>query len=215
MLLIIPLSSNPIEWSLNFMENNGLGEMQNITVFAFNFWWMIIHPTMTLGSPTTLFSFSEIRLLNSPLDSTNYFGISLFKWAIAIFSAFLIPLLICIHKLKQKVFTMHHLLLFFALTAMLGFLFLPRMHDRYLYPAFPLLAAYIGLQNKYLISFLVLSVLHFLNHYFAWHPFATPLIPYSFIINPTVQWSISLLTVLTIITLYVAVLKQYRLLHKK
>lgn len=204
MLFTIPISNNPIEWLFNFMKNNSLGEMQNITVFAFNFWWMLFRPTMTLGSPTTLFSFSEIRLLNSPLDNTVYFGISLFKWALAIFGVFLTPILILIHKLRQKVFEMHHLLLIFTLTAMIGFLFLPRMHDRYLYPAFPLLAAYIGIRNKYFTSFLALSILHFLNHYFAWHPFATRLIPYSFIASPAVQWSISFLIVFIIIKIYLS-----------
>lgn len=212
MLLIIPLSNNPLVWFFDFMKNNSLGEMRNITVFAFNFWWMLFHPTMTLGSPTTLFSFSEIRLLNSPLDSTVYFGIPLFKWAIAIFGLFLIPVLILARKLKQKAFEIHNLLLLFALTAMIGFLFLPRMHDRYLYPAFPLLAAYIGLQNKYLYSFIFLSILHFLNYYFVWHPFATPLIPYFFISSPTAQWSISFLIVLIIIRIYLSVLKQHGLL---
>lgn len=214
-LITLPLSNNPIGWFFDFMRNNSLGEMQNITAFAFNFWWMIMHPTMTLGSQTTLFSFSEIRLHNSPNDSTVYFGISLFKWAIAIFGIFLTPILIYINKLKQKIFEMHHLLLLFALTAIIGFLFLPRMHDRYLYPAFPLLAAYIGLQNKYLYSFIFLSILHFLNYYFVWHPFATPLIPYTFIASPAVQWSISFLTVLTIIFVYATAIKQYKLLPDK
>lgn len=212
-LIILPLSRNPIGWLLDFMRNNSLGEMQNITAFAFNSWWMIMHPVMTLGDQTTLFSFSEIRLHNSPIDSTIYFGISLFKWAIAIFGIFLIPILMCIHKLKQNAFDMHHLLLFFALTAMIGFLFLPRMHERYLYPAFPLLAAYIGLQGRYLAPFIALSFLQFLNYYFVWHPFSTPLIPYSFIANPTAQWSISFLTVLTVIGIYISVLKQYGLFN--
>lgn len=210
MLLIIPLSYNPVGWFFDFIKNHSLGEMQNITAFAFNFWWMIMHPTMTLESPTTLFSFSEIRLHNSPSDNTIYFGLTLFKWALVLFGIFLTPILICIYKLKQKVFNMHHLLIFFGLTAMIGFLFLPRMHDRYLYAAFPLLAAYIGLQNRYLIPFIALSLVHFLNLYFAWHPFATPLIPYSFIASSTVQWSISFLTVLTVAIIYVDVLKQYR-----
>lgn len=215
MLLTLPVSSNPVGWFIDFLKTHSLGEMQNITAFAFNFWWMIIHPTMTLGSPATLYSFSEIRLHNSPSDNTLYFGFSLFKWALIIFGIFLTPILIRIYKLKQKVFAMHHLLLFFALTAMIGFLFLPRMHDRYLYFAFPLMAAYIGLQNRYLLPFVALSLLHFLNLYFVWHPFATPLISYSFVANPTVQWSISFLTVLTVAIIYVDVFKKYGLWHKR
>lgn len=201
-ILFLPVSQGNIFWIIDYIKNNSLGEMKFITNFAFNFWWTIFYPRIILGSPSSLFSFSEVRLLNSPLETSNFLFIQLQTWAIVIFILFCVPVVKKIHDLKNKILTSQNLLIIFCLVSMLSFCFLPRMHERYLYPLFPLLAALVGLSGKYLKTFLLLSFLNFLNLYIVWHPMTLSFLPYQLIANNTFQLLISFSIVITIMLFY-------------
>ncbi|MBI5123519.1 hypothetical protein HZA75_06700 [Candidatus Roizmanbacteria bacterium] len=168
--LTLPVSKLNFSWIFDFFKINTLGEMQFITNFAFNFWWTVFHPSISLGSPNSLFSFSEVRLHNSPLDSTTYFFLPLFAWAIILFLGSCLPILKKIYDLKEKILLPQNMLLIFCLLNLLSFIFLPRMHERYLYPLFPVMAALVGLSGRYLKTFIIFSILNFINLYIAWHP---------------------------------------------
>ena len=196
-ILTFPISKANLFWIFDFIKNNALGEMQFITNFAFNFWWVLFHPSISLGNPDSLFSFSEIRLYNSPLDSSHYFFLPLFSWAIIFFIAACLPILKKIYKLKEKILLPQNALLVFCLLDLLSFIFLPRMHERYLYPLFPVMATLIGITGKYVKTFIIFSMLNFINLYIVWHPMQLGFLPYDVINNSNFQWGISLITIVT------------------
>src|SRR3989344_4221921 len=102
-LITLPISGKPHVWLFEFLTKNGLGEMQNITAFAFNFWWMIFHPFVQIGNPDNLFTFSKVELINSPLSSTLHLGFSLMQWSLFIFAVLLFPILNIAVKLKNRI----------------------------------------------------------------------------------------------------------------
>lgn len=191
-VLTLPISSRPDIWLFNFLSKNSLGEMQHITNFAFNFWWFVFKPFIATGSTDSLFTFSEISLHNSPLEQELFLFIPLYVWGsiLFIFSVFL--LLYKLHHLfiYQKS-DLDKLFLILSLVALLAFLFLPRMHERYLYPLFPLFATYIGLSGKRIWLFFILSILHLVNLYIVWHPMKIDILSNGLIQNELFQWAIS------------------------
>lgn len=203
-ILTIPISINPL-WLVSFAISNGTGEMTQITNFAFNFWWAFFKPAIMLGKPEDLFSFSQIRLENSPYDDTVFFGTSLLFLSILVFCAVAVPLFYKLIKIK----TLNLETIFFvcSVVAFLGFLFLPRMHERYLYPFFPLFATYVGLKQKYVVPLVITSFLNLFNLYMVWHPMKIFFMPYSFISNSWIQWIISFGIVATGVFLYTQCVK--------
>jgi hypothetical protein len=83
-----------------------------------------------------------------------------------------------------------------SITALLSFLFLPKMHERYLYPFFPLFAVVVGFDKKYLKYMLIISGIHLANLFLIWNPAVVPLLPYALIYNPTFQVCLSFLLVI-------------------
>lgn len=207
-LITLPISGKPYIWLFEFVTKNGLGEMQNITAFAFNFWWMIFNPIVEIGNPNNLFTFSQVQMVSSPLSSTVYFGLSLMQWSLIIFGILLFPILNIIIKLKNKVLEGGNLFLIFSTGAMIAFIILPQMHERYLYPFFPLFAIYIGLTKKSIGKFLLLSLLNLINLYIVWHPMKIVIMPYSLMNNGTFQWLISASIVATGASLYFSSIKK-------
>lgn len=199
----LPISSNPISWVTKYLTTNSTGEMQNISAFAFNFWWFIFHPTIGIGKPLNNFEFSEIRLFNSPLSDNIFFGVPLSFLGYILFSILVIPFFVLIIKNRISSISPGYLLLLFSVVGMIAFLFLPRMHERYMYPIFPLLAASIGLgAYKYLRFYYIFSLLNLINLYLVWHPTLPPLIPYGIMINNNFQWLISAITIGIFILFY-------------
>lgn len=197
-LLTFPVSSSPFSWWYQFLRTNSVGEMQNITAFAFNFWWVVYHPWVSIGKPTTLFDFSEVRLIGSPDANITHLGIfSLATIAYGLFIFSLLPYILLIAKYKKKIVIPVNMVLMLAIAALCTFLLLPRMHERYLYPMFPLLALYIGLQKKFFIVFLLLSMVSTINLYLVWHPMPVFFFPYILMDNRFFQWIVSLCTLLT------------------
>lgn len=190
LIATLPVSKEPWLWIFNFLSKNAVGEIQNITVFAFNFWWFVFKPIILIGKPTDLFSFSEIRLVNSPFSGQVLFGVPLGILGIMLFLLSIAPFFYIIRD-KIKFLQKDELFLLCSLTFLLGFLFLPQMHERYMYPVFPILALYYGLTKKFLLSFWLLSIFHLFNLYFVWHPFQISFLSYSLLINQEFQWAIS------------------------
>jgi hypothetical protein len=182
--------------------------MQNITAFAFNFWWIIFRPQLQIVANTDLFNFSDIRLVGSPIDSIVYAGLPLRYWGILFFLIFSIPFYFKIIRSKISKISDDIIVLIFALSALLAFLFLPRMHERYMYPLFPLFALYIGYKKRYIWLYILFSLFHMLNLYFVWHPMRIFFVPYEFIMNIWVQWSISLGIIFLTIIFYIETTKK-------
>lgn len=187
-----PISSNPFLWLYNHWTLFSKGEEQNITNAAFNLWWMVVClPTNCPGIP---------------LSMERFLGISLEIWAYFLFGLLTIPILY-LQLTKPKTFIQKKYAFFaLAIVALMVFLVMPRMHDRYMYPFFPLIAAVVALSKNvrtYLIFFCVLTLLHFANLLSSWYPTRYPAMIYAKInYNLFYRWSISVLTVITTVLLY-------------
>lgn len=205
--ITLPISNQPHTWLFEFITKNGLGEIQSITAFAFNFWWMMFNPVIRLGSPDNLFTFSQVRMINSPSSSSLFFGISLMHWSLIIFSILLIPIIRNVIKLKNRIMKNGNLFLICSLVVLISFLFLPQMHERYMYPLFPLLSIYIGIKRKLIWILITLSLLNFINLYIVWHPMKILLMPYELMGSQLFQWLVSLLIVSTGVVFYLKSIK--------
>jgi len=100
-----------------------------------------------------------------------------------------------ISKSSKKLIEKEYVFLLFSLVAFAIFLFLPKMHDRYLYPVFPLFAIFIGLtkdKKTYFVMYIVLSLLHFINLLYSWIPTYFPFFwMYTVIYSRLFDWIIS------------------------
>lgn len=209
LLLTLPVSSSPHIWFYNFLQKNSLGEMNNITSLAFNVWWVIFKPAVIAGDPINAFNFSENKFFGSPPSTTIYFGLSLFVWALILMFVVSLPLVKIVSELKTKIFKPGIMFLLLALFSLLGYLVMPHMHERYLFPFFPLMATAIGLTGKYLWTFISISILNFINVYIIWHPMLQPALPYK-LINANFEWAVSVLTVALSVALYMNIYRHIR-----
>ncbi len=185
-LLTLPISSEPGGWLIEFVKNNSSGELQHITNYTFNFWAVIFNPD----------AFALV-----PKASKIYWGQPLEIWAYTLFLIFYLPILWIVFRTKKIDAPL--IFLASALTCFAMFIFLPRMHERYLYPVLPLLATYIGLKNRYYIEYLILTGLNFLNLYVVYHP--TDFLPTylaNIIAHSKARLGISLITTFTFFELY-------------
>ena len=198
-VLTLPISTEPGGWLIDFVKNNSGGELQHITNYTFNFWAVLFNPD----------AFALV-----PKSSEVYFGQKLSLWAYALFAVFYLPILWII--LRSKKVDPQLIFLTSALTCFAMFLFLPRMHERYLYPFFPLMATYIGLKNRYYIEYLALTILNFLNLYIVYHPTEfLPTILTSTIAHSKARLAISLITTFTFFELYAQSIYTYlKQVHK-
>lgn len=149
LIIIIPLPfflSNPI-FGLFDQLKSSTNQYPYGSINAFNFWSSFSN----WKSDETLFLFS-------------------YKiWGIILFLASVLSLLFLLSKVpknKLTVFTYYAV----AITILAYFLFLTRMHERYLYPFFAFLTISIGLwKSKTLIVInVIMSILHFLNLYYVY-----------------------------------------------
>ena len=210
-VLNFPVSKDPL-WIINYLAINWAGVIQNITSFSFNFWWLVFNPFIEIGKPINLFNFSEIRLINAPLSQSIFWGLPLTAWGFILFFTFLAPLIKKIITLKDHSLKPENLFLLFSLITLIGFIFLPKMHERYMYPVFPLLATYVCLKQKFIFVFLLLSLLNFINLYMVWHPMMIPILSYEIMSNHLFQWAMSFFTVLVSIIFYI---KSVKILYAK
>lgn len=121
------------------------GELHYLTANAFNLWGLF-------------YGLLPIR------DSLTILGIPAFWIGTVLFGILSLTVLYCFYK-KTNLKT-----LLFALTliAMTAFLFLTRMHERYMYFMFAPLAVLAVSEPVLLIIYIILSISHFLNLYNFW-----------------------------------------------
>lgn len=117
------------------------GEIGSLTANAFNMWW-IVDPGTTL-------------------DSTLYLGLPARVWGIVIT---LTGYGYVLFKNKGKT-NDSRLFFSFALVSLISFLFMTRMHERYLYPFFPFATLALGSMNWMWAPYILLSISHLLNLY--------------------------------------------------
>ncbi|OGG11336.1 hypothetical protein A2Z00_02590 [Candidatus Gottesmanbacteria bacterium RBG_13_45_10] len=198
--LVLPVSLQPLGWMYWYVTHSLIGEMTNITIFAMNFWWMLFRPFVTIGDPGDMFSFSSVHLNSAPLSSVTIYGVSLFTIAIIIFISFAVVL--CFPLIRSKIVSSKELWKTFSLIALSAFLFLPQMHERYIYLALVLLGISVGFDRKLLPYYLLLSFCNMVNVYIVWHPMRLSFFPYEIWTNAQFQWAISIVTVITSMTLF-------------
>jgi len=198
LLLTLPISLNPFSWYLNFFLTNAKGELPYITNYAFNFWAVLFSPYYLELVPNN----TELR-----------FGLPLSVWANILFLLSYIPILI--YAFKSKL-TEERIINLLMIVAFAMFLLLPRMHERYLYPFFPLLATFVGLRSKNFIFYAILSVINFINLYVVWHPFeALPASVSALIGQSKARWSFSALTTLIFVIMYLELFKVDEIIKEK
>lgn len=142
-----------VPWLVNLYRTRILpGEVGFLTANAFNFWWLV-DPGRTL-------------------DSTVYLGLPARRWG---FAVALIGVSGTIFWLRKKISDKN---VFYALCfiSLLAFLFMTRIHERYLYPLFPSATILLGLIPGFTFPYAILSVTHVLNLYHLfWAPSFAPL----------------------------------------
>lgn len=132
-------------WFVSLWQNRILpGEIGYLTANAFNFWWLI-DPGKTL-------------------DSTVFLGLAVRSWGLIIVSAAMSIVIKTLLQAKKKI---KHANLFFALAlvAVLVFLFMTRIHERYLYPFFPIGTILLGFIPNFWIPYVLLSITYLANMY--------------------------------------------------
>lgn len=133
-------------WIFNLYQKRILpGEIGDLTANAFNFW--------------------NILKGNRVLDSIVYFGVTARVWGFVIFSVITVISLIKLIKVKltdEKVFQL------LVLVGFASFLFLTRVHERYLYPIFPFLTLLLAYNKKYIPIYIITSVVFLLNMFNLW-----------------------------------------------
>lgn len=181
-LATFPISSQPLSWLLTNIPAMSRGELQNITNAAFNFWWAAT--CGPLSCPHSL-----------PVISDRLVGIPYNTWSYVLFAAATLPLLYLQVKHPTRFTTKKYVFFLFALVAFATFLFLPRMHDRYLYPFFPLAAVAISLSKNIknlLVLYCLLSVIYMGNIIYSEYPTRFPaLVFYQILYSTFYRWSIS------------------------
>ena len=96
-----------------------------------------------------------------------------------------------------------NLFLLLAVSSLLAFLFLTRMHERYLYPFFPYATLALGLISNAWIPYIILSGTYLLNMY---HLFWSPPVPFLETNLTSFGWVLALLN----IAVFLYLLRQLR-----
>jgi len=204
----ISISTNPAMWLVTFIRDSAGGEMQEITIFAWNFWWMVFRPQIVMGSlKEGLYAFSEITLHNSPQSFLPLFYIPLLYWGFFLFGMSILPFLYMLTRLKKL--TMIHLIILMTLSCLMAFTFIPRMHERYIYGVFPFIIMMAIFSKKYVIPLVIFTIINSLNLYAVWHPFVINLLV-PLITSVTIQWYMSVLFVLYAFYTYILLLRDFR-----
>ena len=126
------------------------GEIGFLTANAFNIWWFVDPGRVP--------------------DSILYFGLTARTWG---FMAIFLVIIMLIQWLNYKI-NDKKLFFSFAILALASFLFMTRIHERYLYPFFPPATILLGFLPSFWIPYVVLTIIHLLNLY---HLFWAPNLP--------------------------------------
>lgn len=135
-------------WLYNLYRERILpGEIGYLTANAFNFWWLV--------NP------GDVR------DSMVFFGLTarLIGIILSLFFVFIL-----IYKIHKRL-SVDNILFGLATSALIIFIFMTRIHPRYLYPFFPLMTICLSYINKLKFPFIVLTLAHLANiYYLFWIP---------------------------------------------
>ena len=174
-------------WLIKLYKDRILpGEIGYLTANAFNFWWLV--------DPGKIF------------DSTLFLGLSARIWGY-LFTLSLIILLIARFK---KDFTEKKIFIALILTTLSSFLFMTRIHERYLYPFFPISTMLLVKLPLFWIYYTVLSLTYLLNMY---HLFWAPSIPFLESIFRN-SWFMDSIAIINII-IFVILLRKFIPLRQK
>lgn len=188
-LFVLPISRD-IGWYPQYLMGNATGEMTNITAFAFNAWWVVFHPTLAMGSSRDLTKVVDIWLTNAPLTQMRIGPVSLGMISLSI--SLLIQGAVYLWFVKRKPLAEgKHIIAMGAVLAIVSFLTLPQMHERYLYPAIAPLAILVGFGIPLGNEFLLLSLLNLGNLIAVWHPMPMPIWMFDVMKNTWWQWSMA------------------------
>ncbi len=139
-------------WLFNLYKDRFIsGEIGDLQANAFNLWWLIDN--------------------KKTLDSTVYFGLPARIWGYILSIAGIVTTLFFLKRNSSK----KNILITLALSALITFLFMTRIHERYLYPFFPLATISLAFFDWLIIPYIILSVTNLLNLY---HLFYAPSIPF-------------------------------------
>ncbi len=129
-------------WLVNLYLRQVLpGEIGDLSANAFNFWYLV--------NPGKV------------LDSIKYFGVAAHTWGEIISLSLLSFFVFKLNKNRNKRTFFYAL----SLTALTTFLFMTRIHERYLYPFFPVATILVGLIPEFMIFYIILSLTFLLNMY--------------------------------------------------
>jgi len=128
-------------WLINLYRERILpGEIGYLTANAFNFWWLV-------DSGMTY-------------DSVKFAGLTVRIWGYLISLGLIAPLLVKLKETKKE-----NVIYALCLSALITFLFMSRIHERYLYPFFPVATILTAYRPKLLIPISILSLVHLMNLY--------------------------------------------------
>lgn len=181
-VLIVSISFHPkvdmFLWLYNLYTQRFFpGEIGSLSANAFNFWWII-------DSGKTL-------------DSTLFFGLTARVWGYIL----TISSLSFIFWWFKDRFSEKRIWFSLVLSSFTTFLFLTRIHERYLFPIFPSFTILIGFMPELLFTYSVLSILHLLNLY---HLFWAPSIPFleNAYLNPELSFLLAVSHILVFTSLF-------------
>lgn len=125
------------------------GEIGDLSANAFNFWWLVDSGKV--------------------LDSTFYFSVPARAWGIIFFAfGYIAVILNFLKKQSEK-----NLLYALLIATLLSFVLMTRIHERYLYPFFPIATLLLGfnLGRWFTRIYILFSITHLLNLYHLfWYP---------------------------------------------
>jgi Gpi18-like mannosyltransferase len=146
------LSNNPI----NSFEPHisAAGRYNNISVNAFNIYW-------------GLFADYSLKLMDKfPPNDVLVFGLVSRKTiAYSIFSVIYASILVCMILMRKDKAKIYSLITFFCFSF---FMFLPEMHERYLFPFFIFSTFLVSYKKNEIWYLLVITILHVINLFWGW-----------------------------------------------
>ncbi len=174
-------------WLIKLYKDRILpGEIGYLTANAFNFWWLV--------DPGKIF------------DSILFLGLSARIWGYL----FTLSVIVLIIARFRRSFTEKKVLIALMLTTLSSFLFMTRIHERYLYPFFPISTMLLAELPLFWIYYAILSLTFLLNMY---HLFWAPSIPFleSMFRN---SWFMDSIAIINII-IFVILLRKFILSKKE
>jgi len=136
-------------WLINLYKDRILpGEIGYLTANAFNFWWLVDSGKVP--------------------DGTLFLGLTARAWG---FTAAIGGMVGVGYWLLKKKLSDKRIFLSLIFISLVTFLFMTRIHERYLYPLFPYATILLGIVPGISIAYIILSLTHLLNLY---HLFWSP-----------------------------------------